>query len=93
MSYLKDDADRVRARLPRHVPVPDNSETLFLMYAVLGRAKGARVTQEDIHDAWVAWMEARGEDHEAMKPFNELDRDTQNQDLPFVIAVRDAFVR
>lgn len=92
MSYLKDDADRIRAHMPVEVSIPDDSDMLFLMYAVLGRAKGVRVTPEDIHDAWVAWMEASGKEHDAMKPFDELDRDTRVQDLPFVIAVKNAFV-
>ena len=62
--------------------------SLFLLYAVLLLAKGEDVTREDVHNAWVAWMEFNGEEHKSMVPFTELPPDTQAEDSPFVIAIR-----
>ncbi|WP_425547664.1 DUF7701 domain-containing protein [Brevibacterium daeguense] len=36
--------------------VSESTESLFLMYAVLMRTKGAETTASDVHDAWSAWM-------------------------------------
>lgn len=58
------------------------------MYAVLLLAKGESVSAEDVHNAWVAWMAARGEIHESMRPFSELTSATKAEDSPFVMAIR-----
>jgi hypothetical protein len=60
------------------------------MYALLALAKGAEVSAEDVHNAWVAWMQEQDPDHRSLKPFQELDPDTQAADEPFVIAIRAA---
>ncbi|WP_244417373.1 DUF7701 domain-containing protein [Streptomyces hygroscopicus] len=65
-------------------------EGLFLLYAVLMRAKGEHVTDVDVHDAWAAWTEMRNPDHAALVPFEALDEATQRQDLPYVEAIRAA---
>lgn len=90
MTYLDDVAETVRACVPDGVEVPDDADDLFRLYAVLVRAKGTSVTDEDVHDAWVAWMTNRGEQHDAMVPFGELDRDVRAQDAPFADAIRAA---
>ena len=87
MSYLRDVATQIRAEVAPEL-VPPSSDSLFLMYATLARAKGTEVTSEDVHDAWVVWMEMRGEDHAAMLPFADLPSDVQAADLPFVEAIR-----
>lgn len=89
MSYLRDIADRIRSTVPREL-VPDDADDLFLIYAVLGKAKGAAVTGRDVHDAWTAWMEMRGEDHESMVPFESLPASVRAEDSPFVVAIRAA---
>ncbi|GIG40737.1 DUF7701 domain-containing protein [Cellulomonas phragmiteti] len=88
--YLDDVAAAVRTHIPSDVDVPPDSEHLFLLYAVLVRAKGRTVTDEDVHDAWVAWMRARGEDHDAMVPFAALSESARAQDVPFAEAIRRA---
>ncbi|MEI5676416.1 MULTISPECIES: DUF7701 domain-containing protein [unclassified Nocardioides] len=90
MSYLADDAMRVRASVPDGTEVPDDADDLFLLYAVLMNVKGDQVTAGDVHDAWTAWMELNGQDHESMRPFSELARDVQAEDEPFVTAIRVA---
>ena len=90
MSYLRDDARLIRSHLPPHARPPHDVEGLFLLYAVLMRAKGEHVTDVDVHDAWAAWTEMRNPDHAALVPFEALDEATQRQDLPYVEAIRAA---
>ncbi|MFJ5800992.1 DUF7701 domain-containing protein [Streptomyces decoyicus] len=90
MTYLRDDARLIRSHLPPHARPPQDAETLFLLYAVLMRAKGEHVTEADVHDAWAAWTEMRNPDHAALVPFDALDEATQRQDLPYAEAIRAA---
>jgi hypothetical protein len=90
MTYLHDDAQLIRSHLPSHAHPPQDADTLFLIYAVLMRAKGVHVTDVDVHDAWVAWMQTRNPQHPALIPFELLDKPTQSQDLPYVQAIRSA---
>jgi hypothetical protein len=89
-SYLEHDADLIRRCLPGDAVVPEDSNALFLLYAVLLRAKGAETDLSDVHDAWSAWMLSREPNHEAIRPFGELDRTTQAEDEPFLSAIRQA---
>jgi hypothetical protein len=58
--YLDDIAGQIRAELdPDDLPDEEGVDDLLRLYAVLARVKGADVTNEDIHDAWVAWMDGR----------------------------------
>ncbi|MEJ8651906.1 hypothetical protein WKI65_28425 [Streptomyces sp. MS1.AVA.3] len=90
MTYLRDDARLIRSHLPPHARPPQDAEALFLLYAVLMRAKGEHVTEADVHDAWAAWTEMRNPDHAALVPFDALDEATQRQDVPYVEAIRAA---
>ncbi len=90
MTYLDDDAATIRAHLSEGVQVPDDADDLFRLYAVLARVKGSAVTDEDVHDAWVAWMLSRGETSDAMVPFDRLKARVQAQDAPFAQAIRSA---
>lgn len=89
-NYLQQDAKLIRRALPEGTSIPDNSESLFVIYAVLMRAKGADVTASDVHDAWSAWMMRQDPKHEAIRPYEELDSDTRAQDEPFLIAIKKA---
>lgn len=89
-SYLAKDAALIRAKLSSHARPPAQSETLFLLYAVLMRAKGEAVTAADVHDAWAAWAESTQGEHGALVPFESLDPDIQDEDLPYVEAIRRA---
>jgi hypothetical protein len=89
VSYLDQTARTIRDALsPDLLPAEADLEQLFLLYAVLVRAKGLTTTASDVHDAWAAWMLARGEEHEAIRPYDELDPDTRRQDVPFLEAIR-----
>ncbi|MEV1077289.1 hypothetical protein AB0I98_03395 [Streptomyces sp. NPDC050211] len=90
MNYLRADAGLIRELLPPEARPPSDSDGLFLLYAVLMRAKGEQVTAADVHDAWAAWMESRDESHAALVPFEELSPATQDEDLPYVRAIQAA---
>lgn len=90
VNYLTADAARIRAELPENSSVPDGAEDLFLIYAVLMRAKGVDVQAEDVHDAWSAWMLGIDPAHESIVPFAELDDATRAEDGPFLLAIRRA---
>jgi hypothetical protein len=87
MSYL----DELAVRIRDEVPEPQRGENaldLFRLYAVLALAKGESVDASDVHNAWAAWMQQREPDHDALRPFEELDEETREADSPFVLAIR-----
>ncbi len=93
MTYLKHLADEIRQAVPTDVMPDEETDDLFVLYAVLLLAKGGGVTREDVHNAWVAWMLARGGEHDSLVPFSELDAETQAEDSPFVRAIREVAER
>lgn len=88
--YLDDLAAAIRAHIPKDCMPEGDTGELFRLYAVLLRAKGASVTQSDVHDAWSAWMAQRDGDHESLVEYEFLTRDVQEQDRIFATAIRDA---
>jgi hypothetical protein len=90
MNYIDDSALLIRSCLSSNVGVPEESEDLFRVYAVLARAKGKAVTATDVHDAWSAWMTSRDANHPSIIPFEDLDEETRKQDYPFVQAIHMA---
>lgn len=87
MTYL----DHLAVRIRDQVPEAQRGEMelgLFRLYAVLALAKGRAVEPRDVHNAWAAWMQERDPDHDALRPFDQLDGETQDADLPFVAAIR-----
>ncbi len=87
MNYLVEIANQIQAAIPDTL-VPENADELFLTYAVLVRSVGTETTAENVHDAWTAWMAARGEHHDSMVPFAELPANVQREDEPFAEAIR-----
>ncbi len=90
MNYLEQLAQRIRDEVPAEALPDEDTDLLFLIYAVLARAKGEAVTAADVHDAWVAWITSRGEHHESMREFDQLKGDVKAEDSPFVAAIRRA---
>jgi hypothetical protein len=88
VTYLDAVAAEIRNAVPSDSLPDEDTSSLFRSYAVLLLAKGDGVTREDVHNAWVAWMESKGEEHESMIPFTELPPETQAEDSPFVVAIR-----
>jgi hypothetical protein len=88
MDYISELARAIRAELnPKALP-DEPIDDLLRSYAVLALALGEDVTNEDVHDAWVAWMAIREPEHPALVPVAQLDRATAEQDDPFVSAIR-----
>ncbi len=90
MTYLDDDAALIRASLPPGTEPPADTDTLFLLYALLLRARGDQVGLADVHDAWSVWMLSSDPSHPALLPFEELPPDKQCEDAPYVEAIREA---
>lgn len=88
--YLQDIANRIRSLVPEDRIPEKNADELFLLYAVLLRAKGTDVTESDIHDAWSAWIAQTDSDHESLVEFEELSPTTRDQDIVYGNAVRQA---
>lgn len=86
--YLDELAKSIRAEIPEQRLPQARVDSLLRSYAVLLRAKGAAVTQSDIHDAWAAWMYEQNATHEDLRPYDELSQSTQDQDRVFTEAVR-----
>jgi hypothetical protein len=86
--YLDEYAAAIRERIPDgRLPDGDANELLRL-YAILLRAKGAAVTQSDVHDAWSAWMVRREQTHDSLVPYSHLSAEVQEQDRVFAEAIR-----
>ena len=90
MSYLDADAELIRSCVPVGTGVPEDSDDLFVLYAVLMRAKGVGTQASDVHDAWSAWMSRREPKHESIRPFGQLSPVVQAGDAPFLTAIRRA---
>ena len=91
--YLNDIARAIRGEVPEDALPEGTTLALFRLYAVLLLAKGAEVTAEDVHNAWVAWMASQDAEHDSLVPFSELDAETQAEDSPFVAAIRVVALR
>jgi hypothetical protein len=88
--YLDDIAQTIRKHIPEDRMPAGNADDLLRRYAVLLRAKGANVSQSDIHDAWSAWMASHDETHESLVAYEDLDPEVQEEDRVFAAAVRRA---
>jgi hypothetical protein len=88
MTYLDEVARAIREAVPPDLMPDGDTAPLFRIYAVLALARGAEVTTEDVHDAWVAWMLERDPGHPSLRPFDELDEDVRRMDEPFAQAIR-----
>ncbi len=88
MNYISDIAERIRREIPSEVLPKGDTDLLFLMYAVLALTVGENVGSEDVHDTWSAWMVHFDPSHQSIKPYAQLDPETQRADQPFVEAIR-----
>lgn len=90
MSYLERLAQDIQAEIPAAYVPSGETEMLFLLYALLLLAKGESVTREDVHNAWAAWklLQGQDQDHEAVVPYDQLSREKQEEDSPYMFAIR-----
>lgn len=88
MNYLDRLAGAIRAEVPASRLPSDDTRALFRMYALLLLALGEDVTTRDVHNAWVAWMAERDDDHPSLVPYEQLASDVASEDGPYVEAIR-----
>ena len=70
---------------------------LIRLYALLVLIKGEDVTLQDIHDAWSMNMNYKeqnppycyGHEHTSIVPFDQLSKETQDKDIPFLEALQE----
>jgi hypothetical protein len=67
--------------------IPETSDELLRMYALLALVKGEDCTLEDVHDAWAAYTIAKRPDHRSIVPFGELTPAVQAYDEPFLAGI------
>lgn len=88
MNYLDELAGEIAKEISPGVPPTADACRLFRLYALLVLVKGTEVTAVDVHNAWSAWMLELDPGHRSIRPFEELDADTQASDEPYVAAIR-----
>jgi len=94
LNYLDAIAAMIRDEVPsRALPPTKGTESLFRIYAVLLQAKGSQVSSQDVHNAWVAWMAGRDDDHSALVAYEELPEDVAREDDVYVAAIRRVATR
>ena len=77
MNYLDNLAEYIRSECGGG-PI-----ALYRIYAVLARAKAPNVTNEDVHDAWVAFTLHVRPYHRFIGPYSDLTPGVQAEDTPF----------
>lgn len=90
MTYIEEIAHAIHRSVYPEEPLPEDERGLYLLYAVLALTVGSRVTRRHVHDAWSAWKATTDPGHESIRPFEELDPETQREDEPFVAAIKEA---
>jgi len=93
MTYLAELSAEIEQGVPPDLLPRGDTRPLFRLYALLALVKGADVTAADVHNAWAIWMEQQDPHHRSIRPFEELDTETQAADQPFAMAIRAAAER
>lgn len=66
---------------------PTEDLPLYCIYAVLLLAKGAAVTDEDVHNAYAAWASEHLPNLRSLVPFGALPEYVQQLDRPYTAAI------
>lgn len=90
---MEDLALEIERMIPSSLLPEGDTKSLFRLYALLALVKGVDVSARDVHNAWAVWMLETDPSHRSIKPFEELDPDTQQSDVPFLEAIRTAAER
>lgn len=87
MNYLDSLAGRIREQLAPDLRPETREDELYRLYALLALVVGHRCTLENVHDAWSTWMTADQPEHKALIPFDQLSREAQLKDMPYLTAI------
>jgi hypothetical protein len=88
VTYIDELAANLQRRIPRELLPDADTDLLMQLYALLALVKGEDVSNADVHDAWSLWTQSRAPGHRSLRPFAELDAETQASDTPFTEAIR-----
>jgi hypothetical protein len=89
VNYIDSLAMRIEQALPEQLRPKQDALSLYRLYALLTLVKGRDVTLENVHDAWSSWQSASDPDHDAIRPFAELDEETREKDRPYMVAIQE----
>lgn len=87
-NYIREIAQKIRAKVDPNALPEKGIDELFDSYAVLMLAKGEHVTNEDVHDAWSAWATKYSPTSKSLVPFENLPKEVQDDDTRFTLAIR-----
>ena len=88
MTYIEKIAQAIHREAFPDQSMDSEERDLYLIYAVLALTIGEMVTKQHVHDAWSAWKTRSDPNHEAVVPFDQLGADKQEEDRPYVEAIR-----
>lgn len=77
MNYIDEIASRIFTIAHGGGKFSEADAPLYRMYAVLCLAKGNQTTDEDVHNAWCAWVIEKYPEHKDAVPFGELRLEVQ----------------
>lgn len=87
-NYIQVVAEKIKQNFrPEELP-KDGLADLFDSYAVLALTKGATVTNEDVHDAWVSWATKYSPESDSLIPYDQLSKSVQDEDSKFTAAIK-----
>jgi hypothetical protein len=66
-NYVEKLKQAIATELPDDLP-----DDLLNLYTLLGFTCGARVSNEEVHDAWAIWQNTVNPRHPALLPYNDL---------------------
>jgi hypothetical protein len=89
MTYIEDARNALLAVYPDEVESAEDARLIDL-YTLLVLVRGEETTLEDVHEAWAVWRSRTRPDHPSIVPFEELEKDVQEMDRPYVEAIRAA---
>jgi len=84
LNYLDALASAIRAEAEPGWISEGHTTSLFRMYAVLIRARGAAITESDVHDVRSAWALVEQPAEAAIQPFKILDPPVQAKDATYI---------
>jgi hypothetical protein len=91
MNYIDAGAAAIESHVdPRLIPTGD-SRDLFRGYSALMYSTRGDVSARDVHNVWAAWAASKSPESAAIRPYEELDDATRNEDEPYVEAIRRAW--
>lgn len=86
-----DEGQKLRATPSPTNTITENEESmdLYCLYALLVLTTGIRTTNEDVHNAYAAWLTPHDAQAECLVPYAELPLFVQDMDTIYAEAIRE----